>query len=58
MKDYQLIIRIPFPAMDDPAARISAQEALRILDVKQVETLYSAKLQRVEEGKPPVGINL
>ena len=58
MKDYQLIIRIPFKAMDDPAARVSAQEALRILDVAEVEVLHVVKLQRLESGKAPEGIAL
>lgn len=57
-KDYQIIIRIPLKAVDDPDARMKARCVIHDLHVEEVECLYTAKLQRLNEGKPPEGIVL
>jgi hypothetical protein len=63
MSEYILTIRIPIKAIDDPDARVHAQSILN--DFKTAGLLglednggVSEKLQRLEQGKPPVKVNL
>jgi hypothetical protein len=63
LKDYQLTIRIPIKAIDDPDARVVAQSILG--DFRTAGLLgredtggVSEKLQRLEIGKPPVKVSL
>jgi len=53
--EYQLIIRIPYRAIDDPQARQMAREMMKVTAVPD-DTVV--KLQRVEKGKEPKGLKL
>jgi len=54
--NYQLIIRIPITARDDPDAR---QKAKCILDNANImNAKIVSKLQRLENRKPPTGVQL
>jgi hypothetical protein len=68
--DYQIIIKIPFSAIDDPAARTKALEILdltlgcgskearsRQLPGESKENVQ-LKLQKVYKTKPPEGVSL
>jgi len=52
---YQLVIRIPFDALDNVQARQIAEGYLKIASLP---TGASVKLQRLEGNKPPSGIPL
>jgi hypothetical protein len=55
---YQLIVKIPFEALDDAAAR---QEALVLQDATKVQIPHEGaeyKLQRVYKDKAPEGVKL
>jgi len=69
--DYQIIIKIPFSAVDDPDARVKALEILPILgkDFKYLtprsdgscpesKENVQLKLQKVYKTKPPEGVSL
>ena len=63
MPEYLLTIRIPVKAIDDPEARVHAQSILGDFRTAGLLGLeddggVSEKLQRLEPGKPPVGIAL
>ena len=51
--DFQLIIRIPFKALDYPQARQMAQAILKTTPVSE-DTVV--KLQELREGAPPKGV--
>jgi len=55
---HLLTIKIPIRAIDDLDGRLQARETLdQIRDfVKKIEA--EMKLQRIEKGKPPVGITI
>ena len=56
-KDYQLILRIPIEARDDPHARAQAKQILeRVKGPLPMKSL--AKLQRLAQGAPPEGVKL
>lgn len=48
--EYQLVIRIPYNALDDMQARQMAREMMKVTTVPD-ETVV--KLQRLEDGKEP-----
>lgn len=52
---YQLIIKIPFEALDDVEAR---EKAKLITENYLYKEGTEQKLQRVYPDKPPVGVNL
>lgn len=59
--DYQLIIKIPFEAMDDMAARQKAKDILADLqdNLGDMDDLdKSIKLQNIFNDSPPRGIPL
>jgi len=61
--DYFLTIRIPFSVIDDPEARLKANSILQDFRTAGLLGLeddgdVSEKLQRIEPGKPPIGISL
>ena len=57
MYDYILTVKIPIQEMDDPDARAKAQGLLKEMQVPEgVKPVM--KLQRLEQGKQPVGIAL
>jgi hypothetical protein len=73
MSEYILTIRIPIKAIDDPDARVHAQSILNDFKTAGVLGLFhpaigggivedtggvSEKLQRLEQGKPPVKVSL
>ena len=53
-KNFQLMIKIPLRAIDDVEARIQARKILEEMGADK----ESVKLQRICEGKAPVGIRL
>lgn len=53
---YQLIIKVPFEAMDDIAARQKAKQYAK--EVKAIAPDADEKLQEVYSDKPPRGINI
>lgn len=55
MRNYQLMIRIPFEALDDLDARQQARKMLRIHRVKNEAVV---KLQHLRENKEPEGVKL
>lgn len=55
MAKYQLILKIPFEAMDDIEARKIAEGHLREI---RHNDLIEPKLQQVYEDKPPKGVFL
>lgn len=55
MSDYQLMIRIPFEALDDLEAR---QKARDMLVVHKAPDKAVVKLQRLRENKEPEGVKL
>ena len=52
--DYQLVIRIPFKAIDQPQARQKAQTILTWTKPFSEDTVV--KLQELREGAPPKGV--
>jgi hypothetical protein len=62
LKDYLLAIRVPVRAIDDPDARVIARSILDdfrtagLLGLEDDGT--TEKLQRLEPGKPPIGIEI
>jgi len=54
-RDYQLIVRIPVKALDDPGARMKAHEILNKMGVPENTVV---KLQRLEEKAEPTGIKI
>jgi hypothetical protein len=60
MPDYLLTIRIPVKAIDDLDARVHAKSILGDFRTSGLLGLDGAseKLQRLDPGKPPVGIAL
>ena len=52
---YQLIIKIPFEAIDDIEARKEAMGMLCGMNISEEE---NAKLQEIYDNKPPRGIAL
>jgi hypothetical protein len=63
LKDYQLTIRIPIKAIDDPDARVRAKSVLgdfRAAGLLGLEDTggVSEKLQRLELNKPPTKVDL
>jgi hypothetical protein len=58
MADYQLIIKIPFSAIDDPDARLCAKNMIENSEIVFNGDLPDYKLQRVYKDKPPEGIRL
>jgi hypothetical protein len=55
--DYLLIIKIPIKGMDGPEARAKAHALLKEMHVPDgVEPVM--KLQKLEPGKPPIGVAL
>ena len=57
MKDYQLVIRVPVKALDDPEARAAVLDIISQAEpIKRPE--ISFKLQRLEEKQAPVGVAL
>lgn len=55
MRNYQLIIRIPFEAFDDVEARQRAREMLVVHKAPEESVV---KLQRLRENKEPEGVKL
>jgi hypothetical protein len=55
MSEYILVVKIPLVSLDDPDARQKAQEILKKMKVPDKNNI---KLQRLEQGKAPVGIAL
>lgn len=57
---YQLIIKVPFEAMDDLAARQKAAGLMSdyITDIDKTMPGNEAKLQEVYPDKPPRGVQL
>lgn len=55
MKDYQLIIRVPFKANDDVESRQRARDMLKQYNTPEEAVI---KLQRVHERSEPAGIKL
>ena len=55
MSEYIIMIKIPLVALDDPEARIKAQEILKDIKVPEGTNM---KLQRLEKGQAPVGVAL
>jgi hypothetical protein len=58
MSNYQLIIKIPFSAMDDPDARLRARDIIENSEIMFQGDLPDYKLQRVYKDKSPEGIKL
>lgn len=62
MKDYQLIIRVPFKARDDVESRQIAHDMLKQLNtpdgLPHTHEEVIVKLQRVHERSEPSGIKL
>ena len=63
MSEYILTIRIPITAIDDPEARVRAQSILGDFRTSGLLGLedsggVSEKLQRLEQGKPPIKVSL
>jgi len=58
MEEYQLIIRIPFKTVDDPAARQEANSILKDLPMIISNPEISIKLHKLISGKPPEKIAL
>jgi len=57
MSDYQLIIKIPIKAMDDPAAREEANSIIsKAESLNKPEVSY--KLQRLLDNQAPIGVAL
>ena len=54
-QDYQLVIRVPFTALDGPQAR---QVAKRYLEATGVPDGASVKLQRVFRDRAPQSVKL
>jgi len=54
-REYQLTIRIPYRALDDPQARQMAREMMKTTSVPDKTVV---KLQRVERGKEPIKVTL
>jgi len=57
MPEYQIIVKIPFEALDDVEARQKARQALadpllNMIPEKEV------KFQRVHKNKPPEGLSV
>lgn len=55
MAKYQLILKIPFEALDDMEARQISEGHLREI---RHNDLIEPKLQKIYEGQPPKGIFL
>lgn len=55
MAKYQLILKIPFEALDDMEARKITEGHLK--EIRHSD-LIEPKLQKIYEDKPPVGIFL
>lgn len=53
--DYQLIIKVPYKALDDVQARQIARE---YLNSAPLPTGATTKLQRLQNRKEPVGVTL
>jgi hypothetical protein len=60
MSDYQLIIRIPIKAIDDPAARVEANSSIKYFSKLQIQAdpEVSYKLQRLVDNQAPIGVAL
>ena len=54
-RKYQLVVRVPIEAMDDPQARRIAREIIRKARVPEKRI---AKLQRLCEQSYPVGVQM
>jgi hypothetical protein len=54
-EEYQLVLRLPFKAMDDPAAR---QKAKQFLEDSGISEDMVVKLQKLQGNQPPVGLEL
>jgi hypothetical protein len=54
---YQVIIKVPFEALDDIQAREKAQAMLSDIH-RQYKDPTEAKLQEVYDNKPPRGVAL
>lgn len=54
-EEYQLILRLSFKAMDDPAAR---QKAKQFLEDSGISEDVVMKLQKLQRNQPPVGLEL
>jgi hypothetical protein len=52
---YQLVIKVPFDALDNLQAR---QIAKGYLDTVSLPQVASVRLQRVHDRKPPEGVEL
>lgn|GEM_PF-4153816 len=51
---YQLVIRIPYEAMDDIEAR---EKASKIMEMISVSDEAVVKLQRLQERAEPIGVS-
>lgn len=60
MAKYLLTIRIPLDAIDDPAAREQVKDILenKISSIVKDDSIAVKKLQKLEDGKPPLGVTL
>ena len=62
-KEYLLVIKVPFKALDDAVARERAQELSKAV-IPVIENGFSllpdvaVKLQRQVQGRPPEGIQI
>lgn len=54
-EEYQLILKLSFKAMDDPAAR---QKAKQFLEDSGISENVVVKLQKLQGNQPPVGLEL
>jgi hypothetical protein len=56
--EYQLIIKIPYEALDDVDAREKAKMIIDSPELQIRKTDTEMKLQRVFQNEPPVGVRL
>jgi hypothetical protein len=58
MSKFQLIIKIPFEALDAPDARQKAKEMLYLMPTHLFSNEVQNKLQQIHDNKPPEGVQL
>lgn len=55
MRNYQLITRVPFEALDDAQARQKARQLMASMKAPKMSVI---KLQRLRDNKEPEGVKL
>lgn len=53
--EYQLVLRLSFKALDDPAARQKAKQFLKDSGISEDVVV---KLQKLQGSQPPIGLQL